>query len=171
MAPPFSPSKNRMASTGCSSPSRTASPAWRESTALCLRLADACQLLDAMQILHETIYCARGRSKLAHICCGARLLVQLLRCLCSRRHLPYASVHVFPHGRMLQEQARQDGGGDWRSHARRPRRPGPELVLHIDAAEGLQQVTGHQGGTASSPPSPPKQGLGQEAFIMCACWC
>ena len=57
------------------------------------------------------------------------------------RQLPATSVHHSVVAWVLQEQARQDGGGDWRSHARRAWRPRPELVLYIDTAEGLQQVT------------------------------
>jgi hypothetical protein len=75
---------------------------------------------------------------------------------------------------MLQEHAGQDGGGDWRGQARRrPRRPRPELVLHIAAAEGLQPVMdptdGARSGCSSAVKQMPSNALALPANWMEAC--
>jgi hypothetical protein len=72
---------------------------------------------------------------------------------------------------MLQAQAGQDGGGDRRSHTWRPRRPRPELVLHVNTAQGLQQMTDHKVvQLARSNAAKSAQGGAHEEACICMCW-
>ena len=141
MAAQFSPSKSRTASIGCLSHFGTAIPACREPSTFCLQLAQClpaarhvfASLLKPVQLLHSwrtlpqstVLWCTEYESSSS----GAHA------------HAASCATSMSDSSWLLQEQAGQDAGGHRRSCARRPRRPGPELVLHIDAAEGLQQVT------------------------------
>ena len=108
----------------------------------CSSSSNACQQLKPMQYLarnHESsqrpLHASTYSTVVHGFCCVAAHTLHMLTPPRAMSPCPLLPAWV------LQAQAGQDGGGDRRDHARRPRRPRPELVLHINTAEGLQQVT------------------------------